>query len=696
MSRRLVGRITRAALAAALVAAPARAAGPLIVSGPGQPLVWTAASIPFNPDRGTLGALDNATAVANITANFDVWHAVPTASLTFANAGLLPVDVKKSNYASYAGICGDDLSPIIFDTDGTITDDVFGAGSSNSVLGFAGPDCGTYAPAVITEGMAVLNGKWIDGVASANNGEISVAEFNAVFIHEFGHYVNLDHSQIGLAEAFDDDPTNDEDVATMFPFLIDGAAGATLALDDRVAVSTLYPAPGFASGGGTIRGHVFRADGTTPFQGAYVVARRVGDPLVTAVGNVSGARYFPGAPGGVAPAALQGLFEIPGLPPGDYTVEVEPINPAFVGGSGVGPLSPPATLPGPPEFWNGANEAGTNPPDDPMAAVTIGVTAGATVDPIDIDLNQPAPPVNDACASAVSIVATPFVDVRATATATSAGSDPLPSCTASANSNTVWYSFTPPVGGLVTLDTAGSAYDTVLTVYSGTCGAPVERACNDDTDAGQLSKVSFLATGGTPYLFEVADYGMPGGGTLFLRADFSTCGNGSVDAGEACDEGAGNGQGACCSAACALVDADGDGTCDDLDDCPATPDAAQADADGDGLGDACDPCVTTIAAQTAWQKPKLRSSPSAGSTTGGRATTTSPSRAPSAWRPAPSPSTRSRTAPRSRSARRWASRSGRSSCRPARRSAARRDGRTRRARSPSRTSARAGPEACRR
>lgn len=37
-------------------------------------------------------------------------------------------------------------------------------------------------------------------------------------------------------------------------------------------------------------------------------------------------------------------------------------------------------------------------------------------------------------------------------------------------------------------------------------------------------------------------------------------------------------------------DADGDGVCDDTDNCPNDPNPIQEDADGDGLGDACDPC----------------------------------------------------------------------------------------------------------
>lgn len=40
-----------------------------------------------------------------------------------------------------------------------------------------------------------------------------------------------------------------------------------------------------------------------------------------------------------------------------------------------------------------------------------------------------------------------------------------------------------------------------------------------------------------------------------------------------------------------VVDTDGDGIPDDLDNCPYTPNPDQADSDGDGIGDACDTCA---------------------------------------------------------------------------------------------------------
>ncbi|RKX19378.1 MAG: hypothetical protein DRP35_07810, partial [Candidatus Zixiibacteriota bacterium] len=46
-----------------------------------------------------------------------------------------------------------------------------------------------------------------------------------------------------------------------------------------------------------------------------------------------------------------------------------------------------------------------------------------------------------------------------------------------------------------------------------------------------------------------------------------------------------------CPASC--PDADDDGICDDVDNCPNTPNPSQSDVDGDGVGDVCDNCPNT-------------------------------------------------------------------------------------------------------
>lgn len=364
------------------------AAGPLEVNGAGDPLKWdTAAPVPFNPDLGTLGTLTNAEATTLVSDSFTAWEDVPTSAIRFTNAGSLSEDVTKKNIFTYLAdppIC-EGLSPIIFDTDGRITDFLFGSKAGDSILGFAGPECVTYVPPLITEAIAILNGRFIDGVGPV---EMSLTDFSAVFLHEFGHFFNLDHTQLNISEAFDGDPANDDAVPTMFPFLINGTEALSFHKDDEISVSVLYPEPTFFSSTGAITGSILRSDGATLFQGANVIVRNMADPLVDATSNVSGSRYFPRNPGGPPTVGLKGLYETFGLTPGaDYTIEVEEIDGSFTEGSSVGPLNRPAALPGPPEFWNGINESGTNPPDDPAEADTIMVAAGVPVTGADILIN---------------------------------------------------------------------------------------------------------------------------------------------------------------------------------------------------------------------------------------------------------------------------------------------------------------------
>ncbi len=520
---RFRGSTTRAlAFAVTLlsVAGAAHAAGPLIVNGAGEPVVWSAGPVSYNPDRGKLGALVNADALIHLATSAAVWTDVPTSTVSLSAGTQLPVDVVASNWETYLSACGDGLSPIVFDEDGSITDDLYGVGANQHIIGFAAPACGTNVPPVITEGFAVLNGKFLDGVTNVANPELTADEFDAVLIHELGHYLGLDHSQVGLAEAMDGTGPNDDAIATMFPILINATEERVLSLDDVASISTLYPAPAFLSDFGTITGTIAMPNGD-PFQGAHVVARAVADPRVTAVGNVSGARYFPSVFGGPPAPALRGLYELHGLPPGDYTIEIEDVHPSFTGGSSVGPLNVPAAIPGPPELWNGANEAGADPPDDPAAFEAVSVAAGATVGAIDVVINQNPPPPNDECAAATEIAATPFVDDLDVTGATTGAGDPMQSCPESAqHSNSVWYRFTPSVDGVLRIATTNSTYDTVVSVLTGACGTLTETGCDDDGGIGALSALDAVVQAGTAYWIEVTSYAF-GGGVLHVDVDFT-------------------------------------------------------------------------------------------------------------------------------------------------------------------------------
>lgn len=80
---------------------------------------------------------------------------------------------------------------------------------------------------------------------------------------------------------------------------------------------------------------------------------------------------------------------------------------------------------------------------------------------------------------------------------------------------TLWWEWTAPATAPVTIDTAGSDYDTVLAVYTGaTPGALVLTAANDDAPGRTTSRVAFNAQAGTAYRFAVGSKGAATGQTL--------------------------------------------------------------------------------------------------------------------------------------------------------------------------------------
>jgi hypothetical protein len=135
-----------------------------------------------------------------------------------------------------------------------------------------------------------------------------------------------------------------------------------------------------------------------------------------------------------------------------------------------------------------------------------------------------APP-NDNIANAINITTLSFGDTQDSSGATTETTDPIPPCVnqfSSANGNTgghpnglyntIWYKFTPQFSANLSMDTLGSSYDTVLSVWSGNPGSLANVACNDDINPGvqvqsQLSGVALTA--GTTYYLMVSSFGPP-------------------------------------------------------------------------------------------------------------------------------------------------------------------------------------------
>jgi hypothetical protein len=350
----------------AVNAGPVQAGGPLYVTGlsadhPGQPYRWALNPLPYRTDLGGLGNQTNAQANALVSSGFQVWQSIDTAAISFQNDGPLSFDVTSSNLFSFLNAirgCSNSSQPVnsvVYDLDGSIVGAL--GMDNNSVLGFSAILCSDDTAGIYTRGWSVLNGRFIDGKPDTpSHSTVSLEIFKTAFIHEFGHLIGLDHSQINL-NCFTEPSCSEEDLAglpLMFPVLLNGALPGPKT-DDKAALSVLYPAPSFSSTTGRIQGRVLFSDGKTQAQGYNVIARQVGNPRSVAVSCVSGFLYTtvagnPLAPDGYNPSdylgsrdtALTGYYDIPGLPPGEYTIEVEAINNSgaipFVGGSSVGPL----------------------------------------------------------------------------------------------------------------------------------------------------------------------------------------------------------------------------------------------------------------------------------------------------------------------------------------------------------------------
>ncbi len=421
--------VVGALLAYGIVLPPAAVAGgPIVVGGnfgvPGTPFTWDLSSfpsgIPYRTDTGMLGTLTNSQANTLVQTMFGVWQNVPTAAISYNNVG--PIQgVAGGHVASVADFntvnCpqsgpGAGQNPIVFDTDGSL----FAAlGMSANIIGFAGPGL-LNASGRITCGTAALNGKCLSTGCPA---VLTQDQFSAAFIHEFGHFSGLDHSQMNTNCDPRVNPTscpsNSDDargLPTMYPALLTSVteldssgntipAQKTLAEDDKAWISRLYPVTAPASGKmltnsfyGTISGTVTFSDGVTQAQGVNVIARNTSAPRRIAMSVVSGYLYTgnrgqtvtgnnnSGSAFGSRNPQLAGSFDIP-VPAGSYTVEVESILPGFNGSSSVGPLSTPIPMPG----------------TAPAPATPPAVAAGASVTGVTITLIG-TPPRFDAFESA--------------------------------------------------------------------------------------------------------------------------------------------------------------------------------------------------------------------------------------------------------------------------------------------------------
>ena len=351
--------------------------------------------MPVYTDLGALGRVGNTRADELVAFGYGQWSGVPTSSFEaavagdFASIGLPDIvcpTVAACNANLVIGTFNGGGIHVIYDTDGKILQNFFGV--STSVLGISSPEWAVDDSPELLESWAVINGLPI--ASSDPNGD----RYVGVLTHEFGHSINLAHTQgngaiISFANArgprgcltpYAGAPTASQ-VETMYPFISTGTTGTAVGMstvdmvDDRAALSDIYPAAGWPESHGTIRGivrasrraKVSNANELTEITGSNVIARNIANPWGDFSSHFTG-QYSKGNDG------PDGEFFFNGLTPGaQYVIYVD----AAANGAFSVPI--PVILPGPEEYYNGTMESADGETDDRCVSTTMMAAAASPI-----------------------------------------------------------------------------------------------------------------------------------------------------------------------------------------------------------------------------------------------------------------------------------------------------------------------------
>lgn len=385
------------------LASIARAGGPAYVAGAsyfdpstiGSPITWAQGTLSYYTDQGDLSTiLPGASADAFVANAFAQWTGIPTAALSATHSGQLAEDVIGANLAVANEVITTpvDIAPtattipvgIVYDQDGSVTDDLLGTGASNSAdcaqnAAFGGID--NFATnAQFLHALIVLNGN-----CAQTSSQLPDLQYHLVRV--IGRLLGLDWSQANLNVVTGKPAATAAQIAG-FPLMHEfdpplcvpvancysnnGAVNpAQPKMDDQAAISRLYPVttqnlasfPGkkvLAQTTARIHGSVYFTDASgavaQPMQGVNVVARWIdpstGQPSGTAVATSVSGFLFCGNAGNIISGlldstgqnfnrfgsndpALEGFFDLAGLqiPNGatsaQYQVTVEAVDPLW-------------------------------------------------------------------------------------------------------------------------------------------------------------------------------------------------------------------------------------------------------------------------------------------------------------------------------------------------------------------------------
>ncbi len=282
---------------------------------------WATNTVYVQVEGGSLGTLSEAESREFVETALGLWNDVESARLTIqVTGGSLP-SIDGTNFTTYFTAHEATANVIVFDDDGEIMR-ALGL-DPNHLLGFSAEMSSTESGDILSA-YNVING----AVMAASPPLSTSSEVQATMVHEMGHFVGLDHSQLNGHLAFNGHAGDDVYTPIMFPFAgDDDAQRVSLHFDDEQALAMNYPVGTF----GVPKIHGTILSGTnTQVLGANVVARNVEDRNGIVTSMISDHLFLRNGTS----------FLFSDLPLGDYEIYIEPVDTRFlVKTSTVGPYS---------------------------------------------------------------------------------------------------------------------------------------------------------------------------------------------------------------------------------------------------------------------------------------------------------------------------------------------------------------------
>ena len=314
-------------------------------------------TVSYHPEEGACSTFSNSDMLTKFGTLLDLWADLTETSLSLQAVNDTLTDINGDNYETYIYTASgtstnnltltDGFNATVFDDDGEITAAIAGTTNKFNVLGFASINVFSQSTGVISDGQAVINCRCVTGHPTLGNctsgGEtitVSEDELDFTILHEMGHFLNLDHTQVNYDLFTNSDSSDDVDIPVMFPVSFDDDQIAPRA-DDQVALGALYPSTSFLATKCLVIGTVTDSGGDE---------LRCADIEAVAADPVDTVSYVSGA-GAAAQDVNEdgdtvdsgecesgcGDFELYLDPAKTYTLKILPINESLIGGSGIGP-----------------------------------------------------------------------------------------------------------------------------------------------------------------------------------------------------------------------------------------------------------------------------------------------------------------------------------------------------------------------